>query len=258
MHNTHYKIYCPSTNSTDKQSKLQSITNSADKQSKVQSVTSKKKDLKPITLTNFFPSKYITKKQRDLSTEYIKFQQTNNLYQKVRQIRFKQAKPKLNLLFIETEKNMLEFKQRIRDIRNKEIIDENSKYRHRVFSKKSAFCRNPLFGKEYEKMHDQLLTKIIKKEMPKLPKIKKKVILKCDTEVKLNDSAISKSEESFDLNQQTQGKKHRTSEYHEYNRSSEDIKGKDNNNSKEIIKIKCDELNQSNESKENENNKKNE
>lgn len=241
MKTTHIKIYCPSTNSADKQSKVDSF------------FTTKKDKDKPNTLMNFYPLKF-GKKPRDLNTEFINFQQRNLLYKKIKDIRSKQAKPKLNILFIETEKQLLDYRQRVRDIAKRMVSAENQKYRNRILSKKSEFCRDPLFGKEFEKAHEQLLTKVIQKEMPKLPKIKKKVILKCDTEVKIDNSVLENSEESFDLNQQTQGKKQKRGGNYEYNKSQQDSKDKKKNN-ESIIKIKCDELNQSSQSKSDENNK---
>ena len=70
-------------------------------------------------------------------------------------IRNTPAKPTLNSFFIETEKRLLDYKNRNRMIEKREISNQNKRYKQSVFSQKSLFGK--FLGKDFQEKHEKLI-----------------------------------------------------------------------------------------------------
>ena len=167
-----------------------------------------KKSLKNIERNN--SKKYILKKLKNYNsyTNFLISKEKNYLSNKIKTVRKKPVKPKINLLFIEVETKLLDYKNRIRKIQERVVSYENQKYKQRIFTKPALFCSTYYFGKEFRKEHDKLIGNIYKREQNNiLPKINNK-LKKIKSAIELEYGEENRSPNIFELNQNSQGQPH--------------------------------------------------
>ena len=152
-----------------------------------------------------------------LYKEYFVVKENRNFSNKIYNIRDRLVKPEINIFHIETEKRLLDYKQRQREIEKRIITEENKKYKEKVFNQRSIFCSEAYLGRDYQDRHDKLIAQICQirpNESVILPPIKDKRAKKKEKtistiapepEVVENENENDKSIEGKDLNQQTQG-----------------------------------------------------
>ena len=152
-----------------------------------------------------------------LYKEYFVVRDNRNFSNKIFNIRDRLVKPDINIFHIETEKRLLDYKQRQREIEKRIITEENKKYKEKVFNQRSLFCLE--LGRDYQDKHDKLIAQICQirpNESVILPPIKDKRTKKKEKTISTivpepepveNENENDKSIEGQDLNQQTQGMK---------------------------------------------------
>ena len=185
------------------------------------------------------------------SNDFFILRETQYLNEKIFNIRNKPVKPIFNLLFLENQARLLQYKQNNREMEQKAIKQENQKYRNRINNQKSYFLS--FYGKEVVKSHDEMIDKIINKpkKLYVLPKINKKTCIKYKTSVTEPNIDDIDNADTFDLNQQNQGAQHKRSNIQCYEQDNDNSNNNQDNN---IIKEKNDE-NKNNENINNSNNK---
>ena len=185
------------------------------------------------------------------SNDFFILRETQYLNEKIFNIRNKPVKPILNLLFLENQDRLLQYKQNNREMEQKAIKLENQKYRNRINNQKSYFLS--FYGKEVVKSHDEMINKIINKpkKLCVLPKINKKTCIKYKTSMTEPNIDNIDNADTFELNQQNQGAQHKRSNIQCYEQDNDNSNNNQDNN---IIKEKNDE-NKNNENINNSNNK---
>ena len=185
--------------------------------------------------------------------EFYALCETRHFNSKIGSVRSKPIVPTLNTEFLENHTRLLQYKQNNRKLQQRAISIENQKYQNRIFTTRSAFLR--LYGKKFEKSHDERINKIYLKsnKIQILPKTNKGNSVKKKIVIKDNKTDID-SVNTFDLNQQNQGKRPRRSDIEEFEQDfEENIKDKNKNKNNENNKKKNVETIKN----ENNNNKKN-
>ena len=123
---------------------------------------------------------------------------SNQLYlNHINYVRSKPPKPTINTFFIETEKRLIDYRRRNRKIEEKEISEQNQRYKEGIISQKSLFGK--FYGKEFQEKHDKLIQLFTRSKPYVLPPVQlNKSISKKTVPEKKDD------DENFDMRQQQQ------------------------------------------------------
>ena len=184
--------------------------------------------------------------------EFYALREARRFNSKIGSIRSKPIVPTLNTKFLENHVRLLQYKQNNRKLQQRAISQENQKYQNRIFTTRSAFLR--LYGKKFEKSHDERINKIYLKsnKIQILLKTNKGNSAKKNKIVAKDNKTDIDSVNTFDLNQQNQGKRPRRSDIEEFEQDlEENIKNKNKNNENNKNKDKETINNENNNNKKN-------